>query len=673
MNVFKRLSLSLKFQFTAFILWCVISLIFPLASGTIGIAGLFKCLIFLFVATCIGECLTGWTSFIKQIPPLLRTGFSMMAGGTILFPIFSFIPAPWLLYILLLLFVIMLLYSKNITWHIDIRGLAAIAPVCVLLIYVVDISLATSAEFNTAPGDYFYYDALVVSLSKTLTIKDSLFHTGIPINYQSLTFLSPAVLAYSTGIPAHVAMDGIFSPAMKVLSFSMVSASVIYLYTAAIGKNNLIISWKYYTGASIALLLLAPLHPLYLLKLNIKNFIFLGEGYLLPMGSMGFAFAILIFGVANFFFFSNERKNYPDIVLFIILLASIAVTKAALFFPLLVFYGLYAISTFINNRKDKRIIYLVLSLVGGVLMMKLFAGNDGGILKTSLTLKEGYFSNLFRDTMQKFNKPATLLTGIVFFGIMFTLWMGLKTIIFSGVFLSKIDYIKKAKPIVFACVGCVIVSMLPGFFIKMLMVDDHGHILQNTTFDNGQFLRAGLFISTIVAVTTLLLLWNNQSTFKNKLFKVIVLIWFSLTGLSFVAGLLEAVPPSQTDEKWADEVGKDFRTVQPRLMAMLSTSTYSGQVLVAKEIYPWYTCTKRGDGSGYVCTLKSNYRNSLLEGLINSATPPEKKTEIVQQLHQEGVDALVATPVNQNQFDTLVAESILTKPVNSTWLYKLKR
>jgi hypothetical protein len=533
--------------------------------------------------------------------------------------------------------------------------------------------MATSVGFTTGPGDYFYYDALVVSLGKTLTINDSLFHTGIPINYQSLTFYYPAALSYSTGIPAHIAMNGIFMPAMKVLSFSMVSASVIYLYAVIKGEKNFAISWKYYMGASIALLLIAPLHPLYLLKFNIKNFILLGEGYLLPMGSMGFALSILLFGVVNFFFFSNEKKGYPEIVFFIILLASIAVIKAAMFFPLLAFYGLYAIVIFITNRKDKRIIYLFLGLLGGVLMMKLFVGNEEGMLKTSLTLKEGYFIGLFRDTMQKFNRPATFLTGIVFFCVMFILWMGLKTIIFSGVFLSKPDYVKRVKPFIIACLGCVIISLLPGFFIKMLMVDEQGNILQNTTFDNGQFLRAGLFISTFVAIATLLLIWENQSAFENKLVKGIVLIWFAFAGLSFIAGLLEPVPPSQTDEKWEYEVSKDFQNVQPRLLAMLSTSKYSGQALVAKEIYPWWTCTKRGDGSGYVCTLKSNYRNRLLEGLINDTTSLENKTGIIQQLRQEGVDALVATPVNKNRFDMLLADSIIVKPSNSIWIYKLKK
>jgi hypothetical protein len=673
MNAFKRLSLPNTFHVTAFILWCFIALIFPLVSGIIEITQVLKCLIFLFVATCIGEYMTGWAPFIRSIPHMLRTGFSMIAGGTILFSVISFIPALPLLFVLLLLFVVMFLYTKNVTWKIDTSGVAAILPVCILLISVVDAALATSPGFSIAPGDYFFYDALVVSLSKTATINDSVFHTGIPINYQTLTFLFPATLSYVTGISAHVAMDGIFTPVMKVMSFSMLSASVVYLYSVISNKKDSAVSWKYYAGASIALLLLAPLHPLYLLKFNIKNFILLGEGYLLPMGSMGFAFSILLFGVLNYFFFSNEKKNLPDIALFVLMLASVAVTKAAMFFPLLAFYGLYAILILFTNPKDKRIIYLVLSLIGGVLMMKLFVGSAGGILKSSFTLKEGHFIGLFRDTMQKFNRPSTYLSGIVFFGIMLILWLGLKTIIFSIAFLSKLDYIKKVKPYIIACLGCIIVSILPGFFLKMLMIDEQGQILQNTTFDNGQFLRAGLFISTFVAVAALLLIWGNQSALKNIIFKGIVAIWFGLAGLSFMSGLLEPVPLSQTDVQWEQDVVKDFNNVHPKLMSMLSTPKYSGQVLVAKEIYPWWTCTKRGDASGYVCTLKSNYRNRLLEGLINDTTTLTRKEEIIKRMLEEGVDALVATPVNKSRFDMLVNDSIITKPANSNWIYKLKK
>jgi len=673
MSTFHRLTPRIKFNGTAFIFWCVISLIFPLVSGTMGLVETVKCLVFLFVATCIGEYLAGWVSFMKQIPPMLRIGFAMITGGTILFPVFSVFPMPVLIYILLLLFLLLFLFTKNISWEIDTRGLAAIIPVCILLISATDIPLATSRVFTAAPGDYFYYDVLVVSLSKTLTINDSLFHTGIPVNYQTLTFFYPAAMAYSTGIPAHIAWDGIVMPVIKVLSFSMASASVIYLYSQIKHENNLTISWKYYTGASTALLLIAPLHPLYLLKFNIKNFILLGEGYLLPMGSIGFALAILLFSVLNFFFFSSEKKRYPDIAFFIILLGSIAVIKSAMFFPLLAFYGLYAITVFITDRKDKRILYLFSGLIVGALLMKLFEGNADGLIKMSLTLKEGYFPGLFRDTMQKFNRPATLLTGVVFLGVMFFLWMGIKTIIFADTFLSKPDYAIKVKPFIVACLGCIIISILPEFFIKILAVDEKGHIFHNTTFDTTQFLRAGLFISTFISTLTLLFVWGKKGSYKSKLFKGVILAWFGLVGLSLIKGLTEPEPPTaETDPQWEHQVAKDFHVVHPRLLAMLSTSKYSGQILVAQEIYPWWTCARRGDANGYVATLRSNYRNNLLEGLINDTVPHTKKTEIIQQLHHEGVDALVATPINKNRFDLLVADSILTKPANSTWIYRLK-
>ena len=666
-----RWKLSLDLQGLLF--WLFLSLIFPLSSGIIGGLSIIKCLIFFFVSVCLGECLLGSLPFIRQIPSLLRTGFSMIAGTYLLFFIFAIFPHPALLYVLLGVFILVLFIAGTFSWSFDRASLAAILPVCILLIYTTDLRLATSPVFTDVSGDYFYYNVLVISLSKTLSIYDAVFHTGIPINYQTLTFFSPAALTYATGIPAHIALHGIFSPVIKVLSFAMVSASVVYLYQFVKGDRTKPVSWKYYAAASVALLLIAPLHPLYLAKRDVKNFIFLGEGYLLPMGVMGFALAILFFGVLNFFFFSDEKKSYPEIGLVVVFLSSIAGIKTAMFFPLLAFYGVYSLIRLVKDKKDRRIVYVFLSLIGGGVIMSIFFGQTDGLVKNSLTLHDGNFPTFFSHAIEKFHRSPTTLNLLLFFIFMFILWMGLKTLLFSGVLFSKKPFLSKALPVVLAALGCAFISLLPGCFLKVLMVDENGKILQDNTFDTGQFMRAGLFITTAIAAMTLLLLWGTQTGIRKRLFQSVVIIWFGLTFLSFMKSMREPIHYSGTDQVWEGEVTNDFHNVHPRLMGMLSGARYSGQFLVTRDVYPWWTCTRRGTASGYVCTLRPFYRDVLLENLLSDSTGKEKKIEIVQKIQKEGVDVLVATPDNKLCFEKLVTDSILTHPQDSKWMYRFSR
>jgi hypothetical protein len=663
---------KLTLDIPGFLCWCFIALVFPLGFGTISLLSGLKCLVFLFVSLGLGEILLGNLVFIRKIPSMLRTGFSMLIGTYLLFVIFALCPFPGLLYILAGLLVIVLLIAGNFTRTFDRVSLAAILPICLLLLHRTDLRLATSPVFVDVPGDYFYYNVLVISLSKTLSIFDAVIHTGIPINYQSLTFFSPAALTYATGIPAHVALHGIFSPVAKVLSFSMLSASLVYLCQYVKGDGTKEYSWKYYFGASIALLLIAPLHPLYIARLDVKNFILLGEGYLLPIGVMGFALAVLLFGVMNFFFFSDEKRSYLEIGVFVVFLSSIVAVKTAMFFPLIAFYGLYSLIRFIKDRKDRKIVYVFLSLIGGGILMKVFFGAAGGMIKNSLTLHEGYFPGLFSQALEKFHRTPTTVYLLLFFLLMFFVWMGLKTLFFSGVFLSKEPFISKAFPIIFAALGCVLISILPGCFLKLSMLDESGKILQDDTFDTGQFMRAGLFISTAVGVMALLLLWGTQTRAgRRRLFQGAVIVWFGLAFVSFIKMMREPIQPSWTDAVWEGQVVDDFRCVHPRLMGMLSDNKYSGQYLVVRDVYPWWTCTKRGYSSGYVCTLRSNYRNTMIEQLLADSLPKSRKSELIRKMENAGVDALVATPANKAQFEQLLRDSLVSRPANSLWIYKI--
>ncbi len=99
---------TLNFDLPGVLFWCFISLIFPLAYGTLGPASLVKTGLFLVCSVCAGEVVLGSLPFMGRIPTLLRTGALMMMGTYILFlslPFclipFSFMSCPetWRLYL----------------------------------------------------------------------------------------------------------------------------------------------------------------------------------------------------------------------------------------------------------------------------------------------------------------------------------------------------------------------------------------------------------------------------------------------------------------------------------------------------------------------------------------------------------------------------------------------
>lgn len=76
---------TLNFDLPGVLFWCFISLIFPLAYGTLGPASLVKTGLFLVCSVCAGEVVLGSLPFMGRIPTLLRTGALMMMGTYILF------------------------------------------------------------------------------------------------------------------------------------------------------------------------------------------------------------------------------------------------------------------------------------------------------------------------------------------------------------------------------------------------------------------------------------------------------------------------------------------------------------------------------------------------------------------------------------------------------------
>ncbi|HRO41235.1 MAG TPA: hypothetical protein PL009_00270 [Flavipsychrobacter sp.] len=646
----------------AIVFWLSLSILFPVLGGNILFGQVLKTIAFFFAALGIGLLILSPAKMIRDLPPVLLNGLSWLIGGSIIFLLLGLLKSSIVVYIIAALTLTFFLVSYRWNIRFDKFGFAAVLPCLLFLFHKQELRLALSESFIDMGGDYFYFEAIVVSLSKTLTIFDTIFHTGAALNYSSLPFFAPAALSNFTGVNGHIAYSGMYVPMLKILSFAIMAATAVKI--AAYIRPDINPSWRMFLAASICLILLAPLHPLYLARLDIKNFIFRGEGYLLPMGNMGFPFAFVLFAVACYYFFDTRKKTVADFLLYVLLVAFIAAAKPAFFLPAVAFLGLLSIYRIIADRSFYPLVVTILGFVGGMAIAKIFTGNDGGMINMKFTWNNGYFLHYLTKNASEFHLPASTLGAVSLFFIMMIIWLGLKVIIFGRAWL----YEQETRPYLIISMLTIGAAALPGWFLNIHLLDETGRMLQDASFDTAQFLRGGLFLSTFMATTCLTIELHKFA--EKKLFGRIVVAWFVLSATCLVFILNNATPTVATD--WEEQIAKEFKLAQPKQMAMLSNSEFRGQVLVANGIGPWWICCERtSNGTGFLNSLTPNYRNIMLKKLLSDSATHEQKQQILSKMTQEGVDVIVATPAYVSQLEKLVQEGLLEYDERYKWLYYL--
>ncbi|MEZ5039027.1 MAG: hypothetical protein R2828_04020 [Saprospiraceae bacterium] len=615
----------------------------------------------------VGNLFIKGSEVVKNMPPLIVSALNIILGGFFYTFILVFSHSLYIKYVLYLLGLLNFIGPKD--WKIDKLGLTAISPFLLFLFSSKMQILASRDSFINVGGDFYYYTAIVQSIASNWNIMDAIFHTDIPINYQSLTFFFPAAFTYNLGIQAHHSLWAVAMPLFAVFSFGTISSALFFL----LKKQNFIAPNKEYKiqlFISFSLILLAPLNPLYLLKLDYKNFIFLGEGYLLPLGSPGFALSLWLFGVCIFFIFISQPKWY-DKFLFSVFCASIIAMKLAFFIPMFIFMSFYLGFPFLKGRLKaiRNLIPLIISLIIAVVLYVVFFGQSDGLQIMKFTTK-GYYYNFLKEKALQYGfqwSPSVFL-GILSYMIL--IWMGLKSFLIFVYFKNRSVFDEKFRLIFLSLIFTVFLSALPSFFISVFLVDGKGVFLQDLSFDMGQFLRSGWFIANTFSILLLVILFfGSTSNLIDKSLKIFISVWFLLVGISFFVQLIDPINPKENS--WYQEVVSDYKEVNPYKMAMKSNGNYSGQMLVAKGVYPWWVCTKRADNSGYVMTNKVNYRNEILYALIDSTTSIDSTQLLLNKMKQEGVDYLVSTPDYDERLKSLVQNKLLIKSDRSNWFYKI--
>ncbi|MFN2440824.1 MAG: hypothetical protein ABR503_16585, partial [Chitinophagaceae bacterium] len=470
-----------------FLFWVLLAIIFPLVTGNLNVVNCLHVFLYLSAVYYVGELLLCRIDTINSIPFILKSGIYIIFGGIVCGLLFLLISTDYILYSLSFIFFIDLFVSKRVIISFSLREFLALSPFLIILFQTHELAYATAERITHMDGDYYYYTAVVESIKTNHSLNNAIFHTGIPINYMVAPFLAPGQLAEFSDIPAQFTLWGVYLKILPVISFGIISYTIVRIYeilfNLQLNKNSFL---KRQLLVALMLLFLAPLHFLNLIKLYFGAVLLLGEGYLLPIGSPGYALSIAFAGLILLLALSKSKYSVLEQVSLIVFLCIITASKIALFLPIGVFLGTISILR-LFKKQAQLFITLLLALPFCIIVYKLTLGIADALTVMEFT-KNGYYLSFFEELASDYGisgstgKKVFLMTVVSVF-----MWLSIKLVILaiSGLSLLKNNY-KAVTLIVVAIIGFAI-CLLPGFFINVYGRDANGVFLFDGRFDMAQF------------------------------------------------------------------------------------------------------------------------------------------------------------------------------------------
>ena len=658
-----------EFVLFDFLFWVGLSVIFPAVTGNFSAVNMLHIFLYLSAVYYAGELLLCKISTVHNIPFLFKSGIYIISGGIICAFVFLFLPYNIILYALSIFLFIDLFLSKRVIFSFSFNDFLCLIPAFVILFQTYELVYATGERYSHSDGDYYYYTAIVESLKTNQSLTNAVYHTGLPINYSVAPFLAPAQLARFSGISSQFALWGVYSKMLPILCLGTIAYTVVKLYAIlfAVTLNKISIA-KYQLLTTLMFLLMGPLHFLNLVKLNFKNTLFLGEGYVLPTGSPGFALSMLFSTLILLLVLAKPTYSLVHKLTIIIFLCIIAASKFALFVPLAVMLGSLSLFWLIKKRPDLFITLLV-ALPFCFWIYHLTVSSKDSSTELAFT-KNGYYKMFFSSLADKYGisgSPGTKLLRML--AISITMWIGLKLLIFlfSGISLFKKNY--TAIALIAAAILGFIISLLPGFFIDYHAVDADRNFLFDYKFDMTQFVRGSIFLLTLISFIFVLYLLNlYPNNFIRWGSRLLIFLWMLIISFSFFMTDYKKAPP--LDQSWYKEIKHDFFNAKPGLMAMIGSADYSGQTLASAGVHPWFCTGRQTDYEGFIFTLKGYERNLLFQKIFDSTVSLSTRKSLAGNIKMQGVDCIVASPSSLIKLQLAQRDSLISPIAGTKWFYR---
>lgn len=658
--------------FSIFLVFCVLAA--PLIYTHVFTLRVFASLILaVFGCGLFGEVLLLRVQLNKNLLPLTRTAISVFAGALV-FSMFVFItPAPLVLISSLtgLTLYILLVLWKDIEWSVKPQTPDIVAFVVIVAVIALISGEELVSQFRLPPygtdcysPDHYFFTSIVTTLRHG-SIMNAAYEVNTPVNYQLLGFFIPALWADLLGISSHQALWGLALPFYKLLAILLPYEVCYYFLKDKVTRRN----FGFIVVAILLPILMAPLHPLYVLKGDVPKFIFNGCGYLLPAGTITYPIASFFLSYCMLLFAGidwKEKKISADKIVFTIALGIMVIGKVPLFFGLAVFIGTIVLKRVIFDREKigNYIGYALGFIVVAFVAFKLCMGMASG---ARTFFKYGYLAELFSGWYHS----AHFNTLVIILLIIFTylLWLGIRllgltSLVRSGNVLMK-EYF-------WGGVMALVVTTVLASFMRINTVDAGGVVTADTTFDVQQFIRSGFYVLTMASVVGLAYLLYS-GLLKRKLvtiLAVVVFVWGGLSASAIVAFTYFRSAPCVDDMAWYVENYNLLKSgkLNDGLIAVNPYVASYGVMLASSDAGIFWTAMGRSEGN-YNSSNIHAYRWQLFKSMLDST---DEKHFV--QMKSEGVKYIISTPYDSARIKRASAmyPQHLQRMSGTGWVYKVE-
>lgn len=654
-------------------------LITPLVfTHTVTLTNSLALLVCVFGFYTIGAALLVPTETGKLLLPISHAALSFFVGGLLSSMLLfvtvnsAFLIGSLLLFSCLSLFV--LRKEVELVYKPDKPGMVVygLALLVIALLSAGELSkIFTSEQIGThAYSTDSYFFTSIVSSVRQGTIFSASYEVGSPLNYQMLGFFLPALVADVLHISSHQALWGITSLFYKLLAILLWYELFYFYLKDKVNREN----YLFVLLAVIFPVLLAPLHPLYVMKGVIKNFIWNGMGYIVPSGTVTYPISIIVF-LFSFFLFSvidwKNRSVTADKIFFTVFTGVLVVGKVPLYACYVLFLGIVVLKRILIDKENitNYIWYGTGSLLIAYVVFKICMGADSG---GKTYFEYGFMADMFAEWYKRSSNG--ILNNIIIVALIictYLVWLGIKLIGLSALIKSKMPRLREIfTGGVLSLVG---VSLLASF-LHMVITDEHGRVIKDNTFNIDQFIRSDFYILGIVAIIGLLYLLFSAGL-KQKYRNVLLTfsaIWCALSLTTLISygktfyGRWEK--PGQ-HIAWYDDNFSELKTgkYDDGLIVVNPVLPYYG-VMLASSDHGKYWSAMDQTGINYNSTVKNKYRWEIFKQLLDS--PNEN---FLIRLKSEGVKYVITTPEDYSRFVQITASypQYVHKVKETKWIYQL--
>lgn len=644
----------------------VISQSFTLAGGA-----LLCCSVFSF--GIIGHVLLSATALPRQVLPITLAALSVFLGALLASLLLFVSPSGLVITIVASVTAVLLclLNRKKMQLQLSVTLPDLVTLGCALLAGVLLSAgdnniqfLKEQPSFDGRVGDMYYFTSVVATI-RNGSIYSAVYEQGSPLNYQVLGFFIPAMLANVANISSHQALWGVGQPFYKLLTLLLTYELCYFFVREKVTRTN----YVFVLASMLLPILLAPLHPLYVLKGEVKNFIFNGMSYLLPAGTVTYPFAIVLLLFCLLLFLGTDwadRKQIVGKLLFAVGLAVMVIGKIPIFFSFFIFMATVILIRLFTGRNKLLdfLPYMVVSLVITYLVHKSCMGQEAG---GHSYFKYGYLAGLFGGWYGKSSEG--LANNVLILGIIagtYLLWLGARLIGLLTLLRAKVTALNE---FFWGALVALLATTVLASFLRIEMVDEAGKLLEDDTFNVEQFIRSAFYVATVVAsVGVAYFLFSGAGKRKWVMAgKVVVACWCALAAISLLHPSKFAAKHTKKSE-WYSSNLQALKTgrFNDGMIVVYPYAHYG--IMLASSDYGRYWSAMGRSSEAENGSIKNKYRWVAYQDFLDH--PQDSSFNF---LTKESVKYIIATPADAEKLAATCTlfPGRMRKADGTQWIYQI--